>query len=98
MMAKNLEALKVLIDVALTSGDLLKGSWREILTCPSQLDRLQLLSGGVDEYIVPDMNRSQLPVPSNVGQQSRSRRSGQAVRRSGAKPASSTTSYRSEVA
>ena len=98
MMAKHLEALKVLIDVALTEGDLLKGSWREILTCTSQLDRLQLLSGGVDEGTVPDVNRTQLPVPSNLGAQSRSRRSVQAVRRPGPKMANSTASYRSEVA
>ena len=98
MMAKNLEALKVLIDVALTEGDLLKGSWREILTCTSQLDRLQLLSGGVDEGTVPDVNRTQLPIPPNLGQQGRSRRSMQTVRRPGPKISHSTTSYRSEVA
>ena len=46
MMAKNLEALKVLIDVALSEGDVLRTSWREILKCISQLDRLQLLSQG----------------------------------------------------
>ena len=98
MMAKHLEALKVLIDVALTEGDLLKGSWRDILTCTSQLDRLQLLSGGVDEGTVPDVNRTQLPIPSNLGQQGRSRRSTQAVRRPGPRATTSTTSYRSEVA
>ena len=98
MMAKNLEALKVLIDVALTEGDVLKGSWREILTCISQLDRLQLLSGGVDEGAVPDVNKAQIPVPSNVNQQGRSRRSLQAQRRPGPRPANASTSYRSDVA
>lgn len=58
MKAKNLEALKVLIEVANEEGNLLKDSWREILTCISQLDRFQLISTGVDEGVVPDMLRT----------------------------------------
>jgi brefeldin A-inhibited guanine nucleotide-exchange protein len=57
MMAKNLEALKVLLEIALTEGNSLKSSWEEILTCISQLDRLQLISGGMDEDVVPDVKR-----------------------------------------
>lgn len=68
MMAKNLEALKILLEIALTEGNLLKGSWRDILTCVSQLDRFQLISGGVDEGAVPDVNRAAraptTPLPS----------------------------------
>ena len=60
MMAKNLEALKVLLEVALTEGNLLKSSWRDILTCISQLDRFQLISGGVDEGAVPDVNKARV--------------------------------------
>ena len=60
MMTKNLEALKILLEVALTEGNLLKSSWRPILTCVSQLDRFQLISGGVDEGAVPDVNRARI--------------------------------------
>ncbi|KAF2713166.1 hypothetical protein K504DRAFT_371527 [Pleomassaria siparia CBS 279.74] len=59
MKAKNVEALKVLIEVAYTEGNLLKESWRDILTCISQLDRFQLISAGIDERAVPDVSKSQ---------------------------------------
>lgn len=81
MMAKNLEALKVLIEVALSEGDVLKSSWREILTCISQLDRLQLLSTGIDEGVIPDVTRVSIPTPSNTRDNNRSRRSMQSVKR-----------------
>ena len=67
MMAKNLEALKILLEIALTEGNMLKGSWRDVLTCVSQLDRFQLISGGVDEGAVPDVNRARIqPAPTNA--------------------------------
>ncbi|KAJ4289205.1 guanine nucleotide exchange protein for ADP-robosylation factor [Kalmusia sp. IMI 367209] len=75
MKAKNMEALKVLIEIANTEGNLLRESWREVLTCVSQLDRFQLISAGVDERAVPDVlktqsqggaqNRKSLNVPNN---------------------------------
>lgn len=95
MMAKNLEALKVLIEVALTEGDGLKSSWREVLMCISQLDRLQLLSTGIDEGAIPDVTRASIPTPSNIKETNRSRRSMQAVKRP--RPRSSH-SFRPEVA
>lgn len=55
MKAKNLEALKSLLEISLTEGNVLKESWRDILTCISQLDRFQLISTGVDEGSVPDV-------------------------------------------
>ncbi|KAL1305418.1 hypothetical protein AAFC00_002304 [Neodothiora populina] len=58
MQAKNVEALKALIDVAVHQGDLLRESWRDILTSISQLDRFQLISTGVNEGDVPDVLRS----------------------------------------
>lgn len=64
MKAKNMEALKVLIDIAHTEGNLLRESWREILTCISQLDRFQLISAGIDERAVPDVLKSQTQGPS----------------------------------
>ncbi|KAF2122273.1 hypothetical protein BDV96DRAFT_482874 [Lophiotrema nucula] len=60
MKAKNVEALKVLIEVAHTEGNHLRESWREILTCVSQLDRFQLISAGVDERAIPDVLKAQL--------------------------------------
>lgn len=57
MVGKNLEALKILLEIALTEGNLLKGSWRDILMCVSQLDRFQLISGGVNEEALPDVSR-----------------------------------------
>lgn len=98
MMAKHLEALKVLLDIAITEGDVLKGSWREILTCVSQLDRFQLLSGGVDEGSLPDVNKAHIPTPSNLSESGRSRKSIQSIRRPRPRSAASTNSYRSEVA
>lgn len=58
MMARNVEALKILLEIAQHEGNLLKGSWREILTCISQLDRFQLISGGVDEGHIPDVSKA----------------------------------------
>ena len=49
-----MEAIKTLLDVAVTEGNQLKTSWREVLTCVSQLEHMQLISSGVD---VPDASR-----------------------------------------
>ncbi|KAJ5081292.1 hypothetical protein NUU61_009556 [Penicillium alfredii] len=91
MMAKNFEALKALLDVALTAGNHLRGSWREILTCVSQLDRLQLLSNGVDEGSLPDVSRA----PSTM---ENSRRSIQGSRRPRPRSVNGPTAFRAEVA
>ncbi|KAJ7228691.1 hypothetical protein GGX14DRAFT_614467, partial [Mycena pura] len=48
MKTKNMEAIKTLLDVAVTEGNHLKGSWHEVLTCVSQLEHMQLISGGND--------------------------------------------------
>lgn len=63
MQAKNVEALKVLLDLGQTEGDLLKESWKDVLLCISQLDRLQLISGGVDESTVPDVSKARFVPP-----------------------------------
>lgn len=56
--AKNIEALKVILDLGQTEGNVLKESWKDILMCISQLDRLQLISGGVDESSIPDVSKA----------------------------------------
>jgi brefeldin A-inhibited guanine nucleotide-exchange protein len=55
MKPKNVEAIKSLLEIAVTDGNNLKASWRDVLTCVSQLERMQLLSSGMD---VPDLNRT----------------------------------------
>lgn len=55
MKAKNMEAIKALLDIAVSDGNHLRGSWQEVLTCVSQLERMQLISSGID---VPEANRS----------------------------------------
>ncbi|KAF2870571.1 hypothetical protein BDV95DRAFT_495719 [Massariosphaeria phaeospora] len=60
MKVKNVEALKALIAVAHTEGNLLRESWRDVLTCISQLDRFQLISTGIDERAIPDVLKAQM--------------------------------------
>ncbi|WVF69296.1 hypothetical protein IAT40_004072 [Kwoniella sp. CBS 6097] len=55
MKPKNVEAIKSLLDVAVTDGNYLKASWKDVLVCVSQLERMQLISSGMD---VPDLNRT----------------------------------------
>lgn len=54
MKSKNMEAIKALLDVAVNEGNNLRSSWREVLSCVSQLEHMQLLSAGVD---LPDAGR-----------------------------------------
>jgi brefeldin A-inhibited guanine nucleotide-exchange protein len=95
MTAKNVEALKVLLEVAQTEGNLLKDSWRDVLTCISQLDRFQLISGGVDEDVVPDVSKSHILPPSTPDS---ARRSFQAPRRPRPRATASGSTYQTEVA
>jgi len=90
MKAKNIESLKALLDVAQNEGNLLKESWREVLTCISQLDRFQLISTGVKEGDVPDMLRQQSTPPTPL-----SRRTTQASQRSGGRR---ETMYQTDIA
>lgn len=57
MKPKNMEALKALLEVAQTEGNLLKNSWRDVLMCISQLERFQLISSGADEGSIPDVTK-----------------------------------------
>ena len=59
MKSKNVETIKVLLGIAHTEGNELRGSWREVLTCVSQLERFQLISGGVDQRMLPELGRRQ---------------------------------------
>ncbi|KAJ1917225.1 guanine nucleotide exchange protein for ADP-robosylation factor [Tieghemiomyces parasiticus] len=46
MRPKNIEAIKALLDIAAVDGNNLNQSWLDVLTCVSQLERLQLISDG----------------------------------------------------
>lgn len=73
MLAKNIEALKVILDLGQTEGNVLRESWKDVLMCISQLDRLQLISGGVDESAIPDVSKARfIPPPRSDTQDSRS--------------------------
>lgn len=96
MMAKNLEALRALLEIAQSEGNMLKGSWSDVLTCISQLDRFQLISGGVNEEVIPDMRKASIvQVPRSTS--NANRRSVQGPRRP--RPQSSANStYQLEIA
>lgn len=47
--ARNIEAIKVLLDIASTEGNNLGDSWKDVAMCISQLDRLALLGGGAGD-------------------------------------------------
>ena len=98
MKVKNVEALKVLLDVAQTEGNLLKNSWNDVLTCISQLERFQLISAGVDEGSVPDVTKGRYV--SQDGNDIRSRSSMQSTRpiRQVRPRAPSSTNYAADVA
>ncbi|KAI9469661.1 MAG: hypothetical protein EXX96DRAFT_654121 [Benjaminiella poitrasii] len=49
MKPKNVEAIRTLLEVAAVDGNYLKGSWKEILSTVSQLERFQLITSGLDE-------------------------------------------------
>ncbi|CAG8513048.1 4016_t:CDS:10 [Dentiscutata erythropus] len=46
MRPKNVDAIKTLLDIALLEGNYLKGSWQEVLTCVSQLERQHSVDNG----------------------------------------------------
>ena len=94
MKAKNVEALRSLLEVAFEEGNLLKESWRDILTCISQLDRFQLISSGVEEGAVPDVMRSQTGLS---GQQANGRRSTQIPRRPTSRNVSGGGAYAQDI-
>ncbi|KAF9259484.1 Sec7-domain-containing protein [Marasmius fiardii PR-910] len=69
MKTKNMEAIKTLLDVAVTEGNNLKGSWHEVLTCVSQLEHMQLISSGVE---IPDSKRIRKLPTEELANESRS--------------------------
>ncbi|KAI8971778.1 hypothetical protein BDF20DRAFT_948087 [Mycotypha africana] len=57
MKSKNVEAIKTLLEVASVDGNYLKGSWKEILSTVSQLERFQLITSGLEPGMtIADVN------------------------------------------
>ncbi|KAF7722533.1 guanine nucleotide exchange protein for ADP-robosylation factor [Apophysomyces ossiformis] len=56
MKPKNVEAIKTLLEIAAADGNYLKGSWKEILSTVSQLERFQLITSGIDQGALPDIS------------------------------------------
>jgi brefeldin A-inhibited guanine nucleotide-exchange protein len=46
MKIKNIESIKLLLNIAYNEGDRLKDSWFEVLKCVSELERLSLIASG----------------------------------------------------
>ncbi|KAF9569079.1 Sec7-domain-containing protein [Agrocybe pediades] len=72
MKTKNMEAIKALLDVAVTEGNNLKGSWHEVLTCVSQLEHMQLISSGADVADTGKKGRSRKVPTEELANESRS--------------------------
>ncbi|KAH7345106.1 hypothetical protein B0J17DRAFT_608255 [Rhizoctonia solani] len=71
MKTKNMEAIKALLDVAVSDGNHLRGSWHEVLTCVSQLERMALI-GSKDETRRGKNKSRKLPA-EELANESRSR-------------------------
>ncbi|CCF56895.1 hypothetical protein KAFR_0B05990 [Kazachstania africana CBS 2517] len=60
---KNINAMIDLLEVALSEGNYIKESWKDILLVVSQMERLQLISKGIDRETVPDVAQARLANP-----------------------------------
>ncbi|RCK64588.1 Protein transport protein SEC7 [Candida viswanathii] len=67
MKQKNVEAIHIMLDLAVSEGDHLgEGAWIQILTSISQLERLQLIAQGVDQDSIPDVTIAKLVTRNSV--------------------------------
>lgn len=69
---KNVNAMVILLEVALSEGNYLEGSWKDILLVVSQMERLQLISKGIDRDTVPDVAQARVANPRVSYESSRS--------------------------
>lgn len=60
MKSKNIAAIYIMLDVAVSEGNYLQRSWIDVLTSISQLERLQLIAQGVDQDSIPDVSAAKL--------------------------------------
>jgi brefeldin A-inhibited guanine nucleotide-exchange protein len=76
MQPKNVECIKIILDIALSDGEYLDESWSQVLHCISQVSRLQLFASGFhtdDLFFSNESNRNNSN--SNEGSSSMKRRS-----------------------
>ncbi|KAL7663701.1 SEC7 domain-containing protein [[Candida] zeylanoides] len=66
MKPKNVDAIHIMLDLAVLEGNNLQSSWTQILTSISQLERLQLIAQGVDQYSIPDVSIAKLTNRNSV--------------------------------
>ncbi|KAL3231610.1 Protein transport protein SEC7 [Nakaseomyces bracarensis] len=60
---KNVNAMIYLLEVALSEGNFFKSSWKDVLLVVSQIERLQLISKGIDRNTVPDVAQARVANP-----------------------------------
>lgn len=53
MKPKNVEAIKMLLEIAYLEGNYLDDNWRDVVSCVSQLDRLNLIGGDAKGSVGP---------------------------------------------
>lgn len=57
---KNVAAVHIMLDIAISEGNHLKSTWTQVLTSISQLERLQLIAQGVDQDSIPDVSAAKM--------------------------------------
>lgn len=57
---KNFNAIIVLLEIAVSEGNYMKESWKDILLIVSQVERLQLISKGIDMDSLPDVSQARI--------------------------------------
>lgn len=60
---KNVNAMIELLEIAISEGNYIKESWKEILLVISQIERLQLISKGIDRNTIPDVTQARVTNP-----------------------------------
>lgn len=60
MKPKNVDAIYIMLELAITEGNYLRSSWIQLLTSISQLERLQLIAQGIDQDSIPDVSAAKL--------------------------------------
>lgn len=60
---KNVNAMIDLLEIAISEGNYIKESWKDILLVISQIERLQLISKGIDRNTIPDVTQARVTNP-----------------------------------
>ncbi|KAJ3359472.1 guanine nucleotide exchange protein for ADP-robosylation factor [Kappamyces sp. JEL0680] len=69
MREKNFEAIRTLLDIAYQEGGNLGSSWKDVVSCISQLEKLQLVGEGVDSTSAAKNDLRKRDASSNRNQQ-----------------------------